>query len=258
MHRSILILSFFFLLMLGRSQNNPVLVNAVSNAPVRCAVLDGENHIINEANGFIIRKKNHYYFITNYHIIEDTNYYSGIVHPFYDNGAIAVPAALSLRSRRKKDGSWGTQKIILFKNGKPNFYRMTFGTKAGDVMACKIDDSSAFNYYPLDYSAATEYKLNSGDEIFLVGYPISIKSNPSVRNGKVIETDSIATTYQGKLPMFLIDLSSPGWYSGSPAFLWNKTLNKAVLIGIIGNADEESNTAVWKISFLSEMIKTLP
>jgi hypothetical protein len=258
MHRFLLLFIFCFVLVLGKSQNNPAIVNAISNAPVRCAVLDGENHVINEANGFVIRKKGHFYFITNYHIIADTNYYSGIVHPFYDNGRITEPTSLQLKTKRKRDGVWGTQKILLFQNGKPNYFRMSFGGKRGDVMAFRIEDSILFNYYPLDYSSAMDYKLNPGDIIYLVGYPISIKSNPSIRNGKIIDTDSIATTYQGKLPMFLIDLSSPGWYSGSPAFIWNKALNKPVLIGIIGNADEESNTAIWKVSFLSEMIGSLP
>lgn len=258
MHRSLLSFSFSFLLIIGKSQTNPVLVSSLSNAPVRCSVLDRQNHLINVANGFVIRKKNHYYFITNYHIIDDTNYYSGIIHPFYDNGRIAEPAALLLKIKRKRDGSWGTQKIPLFVNGKTNYFRMEFAGKKGDVMACKIEDSTLFNFYPLDYNTGTGYKLSTGDEIYLVGYPISLRSNPAVRNGKVIQTDSIATSYQGKLPMILIDLSSPGWYSGSPAFIWNKELNKPVLIGIIGNADEESNTAIWKISFLSELINSLP
>jgi hypothetical protein len=258
MYRFLLAFFLCFLLLPGKSQNNPGLVNALSNAPVRCAVLDDGNHIINQANGFVIRKKNHYYFITNYHIIQDTNYYSGLVHPVYNNGLIAEPAALLLKTKRKKDGSWGTQKISLFRNGKPNYFRMSFAGKKGDVMACKIEDSTLFNYYPLDYNTATGYQLSDGEEIYLVGYPISTRSNPAVRNGKVIETDSILTTYQGKLPMFLIDLSSPGWYSGSPAFVWNKALNKPILIGIIGNADEETNTAIWKISFLIELINSLP
>jgi hypothetical protein len=258
MTRFLLAFSFCLLLARGKSQTNLQLVNALSNAPVRCAVLDAQNHVINQANGFVIRKKNHFYFVTNYHIIEDTNYYSGIVHPFYDNGSIAEPTALSLKFRKKRDGSWGTQKIALFTNGKPNFFRMEFAGKKGDVMACRLEDSISFNYNPLDYYSLTGTKLSTGDSIYLVGYPISAGRNPAVRNGKVIQTDSIATTYQGKLPMILIDLSSPGWYSGSPAFYWNKESNKPILVGIIGNADEESNTAIWKISFLSELINSLP
>src|ERR1700733_298275 len=169
MRRFFLVLSFCFLLLLVKSQTNQVLASSTSNAPVRCAVLDGLNHVINQANGFVIRRKSHFYFITNYHIIEDTNYYSGIIHPFYANGVIAEPAALLLRIKRKKEGTWATQRIALFKNGKPNYFRMAFAGKKGDVMACKIEDSTLFNYYPLDYSGANGYKISAGEEVFLVG-----------------------------------------------------------------------------------------
>jgi hypothetical protein len=258
MQRPLLLSIFWLSFFPGKAQTTQALANALANAPVGCSVLDRQNHVINHANGFLIRKKNHFYFITNFHIIEDTNYYSGLVHPFYENGRIAEPHFLLIRIRRKRDGAWASEKIGLFSNGKPNYFSMSLGSKKGDVIAFLLEDSSSLNYYPLDYTSANTHELGNGEEIYLVGFPISSSNSPTVRSGKVIQTDSVATTYQGKLPMFLIDLSSPGWYSGSPAFIWSRELNKPLLIGIIGNADEESNTAIWKINLLSKMIDSLP
>ena len=160
--------------------------------------------------------------------------------------------------RRKKENAWAFERLPLFINGKPAYYRMKFSGKLADIMAIQIHDTSSFQFELVEYQVQPPYSPGNGDLIYLAGYPLPLKDGPAIRVGKVLETDSVPTTRQGKLPMYLIDLSSPGWYSGSPAFFWNPELNKPVLVGIIGNADEEENTGIWRIDFLREMIDHLP
>jgi len=189
--------------------------------------------------GFIYKFENKSYLITNWHNVTGLNPLTKV--NLASHGGIPDVMTLTMLIN-DKPLKWENFTINLYDDNKADWYVHPVHKEKIDVVAIELEFPENFIgiIKPVnDISYNDDFELEVADDIFVLGYPLSITGGgffPIWKRGSVATEPDI--DYEG-LPKFLIDTATKKGMSGSPVIFrrngfHNKVENKISLDSIIG------------------------
>lgn len=210
---------------------------------------------VHHGTGFIIKKHNNLYVLTNQHVIKDTDYYSK-----KPNNIKGPYSKLRIIGFSKQNGRQTDQYIPLLNGeGAPLYIQGYYNGVISDVVAVPIADTSKLIFEPLEID--TSISLNINDKLIIVGFPSSATNayNFQVLSASILSDPSknaIFTSY-GIVPVLRIEsLNLPG-ASGSPVFKLSSFTSKPILVGMFG-ATGNDYSIVWKLKSIISIMNSIP
>ena len=221
---------------------------------------------IGVATGFVVKKNNLFYLITNWHVVTSRNPFDN--QPLSDTG-IADPSVLKVWFHGSKLGRWTQKEInIIDRDGNELWLEHACGNEI-DVVAIPFEISSDVNIYEVDLALADfDLMVYPSEAVSIIGFPEGLTSGgklPIWKTGHI--ASDIDLDWNGK-PAFLIDATTKSGMSGSPVIAkrvsiyqtsqGNKIGNAVRLLGIYsGREISESGIEVgfvWKPKVISEIL----
>ena len=211
----------------------PIVIDKFSTKPLYL-----ENYLDNVkigiATGFVIKKNNLYYLITNWHVVTFRSPYDN--HPLSNTG-IADPNILKVWHHGKRLGQWIQKEInIIDRNGNNLWLEHACG-KEIDVVAIPLEISSDVNIYDVDLALADfNLMLYPSEAVSIIGFPEGLTSGgkfPIWKTGHI--ASDIDIDWDGK-PAFLIDATTKSGMSGSPVIAKRVSIYQTSQGNTIGNA----------------------
>lgn len=218
----------------------PINPNNLSLVPIFLTMyFDETRQKLATGTGFIYKCKNKFYLITNWHNVTGLNPLTKA--NLATHGGIPDVITLTLMIN-DKPLQWENFTINLYDNNKADWYVHPIHKEKIDVIAIEIEMPENFNgmIKPInEISYNDDFELEIADDIFVLGYPLSITGGgffPIWKRGSVATEPDI--DYEG-LPKFLIDTATKKGMSGSPVIfrrngLHNKIENRISLDTVIG------------------------
>jgi hypothetical protein len=249
----------------GTTDANEIFIDPLSVRPLYLIQVKGEQPL-GRATGFIVQKRDSYYLVTNWHVVNGRNPETNqIEHPTGQ-----TPDALYIWHNGKQLGTWIRKKEDLYDNeGKKRWFEHKNG-RAIDVIALPLTNvGNDITIYPLDLSLAdVDVVPGVAQSVSVVGFPLGFTSNgdfPMWKTGHIASEPTL--DYQGK-PLFLIDATTRGGMSGSPvvfrptgAYKTKKgnmaiSSNITLFLGIYsGRIHKDSEVGmVWRPRLINEII----
>ncbi|WP_020532663.1 S1 family peptidase [Flexithrix dorotheae] len=193
-------------------------INPLSYCSIPITMVFSETMItLANGTGFIFEKKSKYYLITNWHNLTGRN--PDTKEFLSSHGGIPDRINLKLLCRTKPHILWKDFSFSLYdENNNPLWFIHPEHCEKVDVIALELkfsNDSQAI-LKPLNKICFDEYKLEIADDIYILGFPYSIKGGG---NFPIWKRGSIATEpdlFIDKLPKILVDTASRPGMSGSP------------------------------------------
>lgn len=191
-------------------------VTSVSLSAPKIELLGKDGQAVSTASGAFFSHGPKLYLITNWHNLSGLNPLTGN----YLTDAASVPSSVRVVGRRMATESINVPHEFELQLALPDgplwFEHPSFG-RAVDVAACEIPAESAIGLVPCNRQTVTfSVALASGDELFVLGYPIGISGG---LNYPIWKRASIASEpYENLdgLPKYLIDCGSRRGMSGAP------------------------------------------
>jgi hypothetical protein len=213
--------------------NMPIVIDEFSTKPLYLETyLDDVK--IGVATGFVVKKNNSYYLITNWHVVTGRNPYDNRL--LSDTG-IADPNVLKVWFHGPKLGHWIQKEInIIDRDGNKLWLEHERG-KEIDVVAIPLELSSDVKIYDIDLALAEfDIMLYPSEAVSIIGFPEGLTSGgkfPIWKTGHI--ASDIDIDWDGK-PAFLIDATTKSGMSGSPVIAKRVSIYQTSKGNVVGNA----------------------
>jgi hypothetical protein len=230
-----------------------------------------DDKLLGSATGFIIKSKTQNYLVTNYHVVTGR---SPVDRRWLNPKDTIKPNKIAILHNAKILGKniykW---EELLDKNGKPLWRENKIGNEMVDVVELPLKDTSKISIYPVPYKSQldTLLFLQPMDRVFILGFPLGLKSTPALPIWKSGLLASEPYIDQENKPIVWIDaITFPGM-SGSPVYyISNEIVDKngnrnmftnsvSIFMGVFSHANPNNvYGALWKASFLRTIFDSLP
>jgi|GEM_PF-1331716 len=174
---------------------------------------------IGTGTGFLHRRSDSEFLITNWHVITGRNPKSPqhLLDGYPDS-----PSAFRVYYAKRENQNFlirSPEFALYRKDGKPNWIETTLGEERPDLVALPIEISqeSAVSHIE-DFKNPAKGSLRIGKEVVVVGYPFGIRADypfPIWKRGYVASEPSLLV---GGQPKFFLDMPGRPGLSGSPVF----------------------------------------
>lgn len=248
--------------------------NPISFTALYIEAFFGEKQVAT-ATGFLWENNNQKFLITNWHVV--TGFDPKTQQPLDPNGI--TPDKLKIQLRLKENLKLcESYEIPLFSNQDKPLWKVhkDFQSKV-DVAVIKIDPPEKFKTYPINKIEFTDFKLENGFDVFIVGFPKGISGGlnfPIWKRGSIASEPEIDLD---NVPKVLIDGLTREGMSGSPVIAqyvgvysedpnnlqgddWFGTGRKLLGIysgRIIGHSEFEAHLGiVWKASVIEDIVNS--
>ncbi len=178
-----------------------------------------ERQALATATGFTVKVGDHFYLITNWHVVTGRDADTGAC---LDKKNAATPDRLVVRFHQKDAlGTWTSVDIPLFSaEGNPVWIEHPLGSKV-DVVAIPLAPPAHVVIHPLDLSLAeTDMVVAPAMPVSVIGFPLGLSAGenwPIWKTGHVASDPDI--DFQPGRPAFLIDATTRSGMSGAPVVL---------------------------------------
>ena len=218
------------------------------------------------ATGFVVKRNDSYYLITNWHVVTGRNPYSN--RPLSTTG-IADPNILKVWFHAQNLGNWQPKDIELIDNqGNRLWLEHKLGREV-DVVAVQLEPPSDIKMYEIDLVLADfDLMIYPSEAVSIIGFPEGLTSGgrfPIWKTGHI--ASDIDIDWSGK-SAFLIDATTKSGMSGSPVIAKRVSIYQTSRGNQIGNAvrflgvysGREIGTSgievglVWKPRVISEIL----
>lgn len=242
-------------------------IDRLSVTSLAVAVFHGDTSI-GSATGFVLRKNQNYYLVTNRHVVlncaEDTS-------PNNVGGWICADKVKILHNTAGRLGDWFWVEESLYDANKHKRWleHPTLGASA-DLIALPLKNTAGVEFYPLDLALRnSDMQLAPGDPVNIVGFPFGETQGGGL---PIWKTGTIASdldiNYGGKAK-FLVDATARSGMSGSPVYARRFTnpdkagaANVEGITKFLGVYAEENQAlelgAVWKAEAVATLYDSLP
>lgn len=226
---------------------------------------------LGSGTGFIIKSKTKNYLVTNYHVLTNKNPVTG---QWLDPKVPIAPNRIAIVQNATKLGDHVIKwENLLDNSGKPLWHETTINKEMVDVVELPLLDTTGIAIYPISYNniAPDSFAIAPTDRVFIVGFPLGLKSAPFFpiwKSGLIASEPEID---QENKPIVWIDVVSFPGMSGSPTYL---ILNEATtkngdrmmfvghqtfFMGVFSHGHpNQVYGALWKASFLKNIFDKLP
>jgi hypothetical protein len=224
-------------------------------------------HVLSTATGFIIRRDDTDFLITNWHVVTGRD--SETEQPLSPTAAVPDTIRIVLHAKAKL-GAWVIGTEPLYINGQRAWLEHSKG-RLVDVVALPLKNIPAeAAVYPLDLAlAGVDLQPQPAMPVSIIGYPFGISAGgawPIWKTGHIATDPDI--DYDGR-PAFLIDATTRGGMSGSPVVVrisggYNDSKGNYILAGGVvtkflgiysGRVHEQAEIGrVWRPGVLSDIL----
>ena len=189
---------------------------------------------IGVATGFVVKKNNLYYLVTNWHVVTLRNPFDN--RPLSDTG-MADPNVLKVWFHGSTLGHWIQKEInIIDQDGNKLWLEHVRG-KEIDVVAVPLEISSDVNIYEIDLALADfDLKLYPSEAVSIIGFPEGLTSGGKFPIWKTGHIASDIDIDWDSRPAFLIDATTKSGMSGSPVIAKRVSIYQTSQGNRIGNA----------------------
>ena len=209
-------------------------------------------------SGFVVRKGDRRFLITNFHLIDNKDYYSQKEH--LPKGPYDILRIWNLCSDKQKEYF----EIEIRKIGKEYFYRNEYCQNLTDLIAIEIPRAQSICTDIIDYCEFEKDKkeiLKLNSEVIISGYPNFGDGdvNNIVLLAQIISEPKKDMIFPDKrrLPLIKVNEKGTGGLSGSPVFTWSNNLKKYVFIGVYSASDENGNGFFWRPDIVKDLIEKI-
>jgi S1-C subfamily serine protease len=221
------------------------------------------------ATGFIVKKNELSYLITNWHVVTGRNPNDN--QPLSHTG-MADPNILNVWLHAQTLGNWAQHKInIIDEDGDKKWLEHDLG-KEVDAVAIPLEVPSGVRIYEIDMALADfDLMIYPSEPVSIIGFPEGLTSGgrlPIWKTGHI--ASDIDIDWNGK-PAFLIDATTRRGMSGSPVIAKRISIYQTSQGNQVGNAvrflgiysGREISTSgveiglVWKPRVISEILSQL-
>jgi hypothetical protein len=271
MIRGIIILIFLTFLVRTSFCQNRVITRIESVQSLYIETYKG-NIQLGSATGFIIRSKTKNYLITNWHVVTNKD---PKTKNWIDPKTPISPDNIRILQNSYILGKYTTTKEKLLKgDGTALFKEFQINSEMVDVVAIPLTDTLInVKIYPVSYKSTYDSLLISPtDRIFVLGFPLGVKSAPSMpiwKSGLIASEPDID---QESKPIIWVDIISYGGMSGSPVYYITDKLmfkngsasnmiggSQSFFMGVFSHGyDKISTGALWKSTYLKPLFDSLP
>jgi hypothetical protein len=202
------------------------------------------NEVLSHGTGFIYKKEENYYLITNWHIVSGKHPDTG-AHLSADAGEPNV--VCTYFRDRDNPGSTHKEIIRLYADDdmqKPIWKEHPLHKSKVDVVAIPLQDTITNKYgmFPInDIQFDSEYKEEVADEAFVIGYPFAEPTYIALPIWKKASISSEPDVNINQLPMMYIDSATRSGLSGSPVIM-----QRIGVHGLVGGV-LDANSSVGRI-----------
>jgi len=247
---------------------NSQTIDRLSVTSLAVAVFHGDASI-GRATGFVLKKDENYYLVTNRHVVltcaEDSN-------PDDVGGWICADKLKILHNAAGHLGDWFWVEESLYDENKHHRWleHPTLGASA-DLVALPLKNTAGVQFYPLDLSLRnTDVELGPGDPVNVVGFPFGETQGgglPIWKSGTI--ASDLDINYGGKAK-FLVDATARSGMSGSPVYArrfgtyqsksgTTHTGNATRFLGVYSEENQALELgAVWKAEAVAALYDSLP
>lgn len=226
---------------------------------------------LGSGTGFIIRSRSNPYLVTNWHIATNKNAWN---NQWMDSKVKITPNKIKITHNSDVLGShidkWENLTSV---DGKIRYFQDKIGAEMVDVVELPLTDTVGIKIYPVDYNseAKTNVMIQVTDRVFILGYPLGIRSAPSfpVWKSGLIASEP-AVNQEGKPVMWVDALTYPGM-SGSPVYFVGDEYttkdgsrnmlvgNATIFLGVFSHMNIYGvYGALWKAEFVKTIFDRLP
>jgi len=180
-------------------------------------ILGKNNQQMAQATGFIARKKNEYYLITNWHVLSGRHPQTNEIIDLQGQ----VPDSVWIWHHKKNLGNWILKEEKLYDiSGKKRWKEHAEGRKI-DIVALKLENlTEDVEIHPFDLNLANADMIPEvAMPISIIGFPLGFSGSgkfPIWKTGHIASEPEL--NYNNE-PLFLIDATTRGGMSGSPVVL---------------------------------------
>lgn len=243
----------------------PVRIDEFSVKPLYLDIYRAERRV-SVATGFVVKKNDSYYLITNWHVVTCRNPLNN--QPLFDATAVD-PSVLKIWFHGLNLGHWISKEIdIIDQTGNRLWLEHERGEEI-DVVAVPLEISNDIKIYDVDLTLADfDLMLYPSEAVSIIGFPEGWTSGgkfPIWKTGHI--ASDIDIDWDGK-PAFLIDATTKSGMSGSPVIAKRVSIYQTSRGNNIGNAvrflgiysgREISDSGieigfVWKPKVISEIL----
>jgi Trypsin-like peptidase domain len=257
-------LSFFFLTSYSQT------ISKIESVQSLYIELFKDNLKLGSATGFIIQSKTRAYLVTNYHVVTNKK---PTDNSWLDSKYPVTPNRIAIVHNAKILGNYVVKFEDLISNkGDTLWYQNTIGNEMVDVVEIPLHDTVGITTYPVNYHNTPDSILISPtDRVFIPGFPLGLKSFPSLpiwKSGFIASEPDI--DQENKPIIWVDDIPFPGM-SGSPVYLITKDLNykngssstiigppASFFIGVFSHGEGAVYGALWKGTYLKNIFDKLP
>ena len=136
------------------------------------------------ATGFVVKKDDHCYLVTNWHVVSGRNPKTN--KTLSPTGAIPNRIVI-WHNQKDKLGSWIALAYPLQdKDGIPLWKETSVENEKNDVVILPFEDSANISIYPLDLNLKDiDLVISPSEDVTIVGFPYGKASAESSLNGKI-------------------------------------------------------------------------
>lgn len=229
-----------------------------------------DNILIGKATAFIIRPKEKYYLVTNYHVLSGK---FADKDEWLPNSPNLAPNRIKIYHNGIKLGIHVAVWEPLINDEQNLWKEFKHGIGYADVAVLPLTDVNGVELHPVDYTSIAEtlVRLGPTDRLFVIGFPngMSGANNfPIWKSGIIASEPSLQ---QEQKPVIWLDMMGIGGMSGSPVyFIENNFIesngNRAQTVepvhlfaGIFSHGHPSIElAALWKASYLKSIFDNLP
>lgn len=212
----------------------PILIDEFSVKPLYLETYLGEQRL-GVATGFVVKKNESYYLITNWHVVTGRNPFNNNL-PLSTTG-VADPNILRVWFHGQNLGNWISKEIRLINEAGDKLWFEHERCEQVDVVAIPFTITEDIKIYEIDLAMADfDLIIYPSEAVSIIGFPMALTSGgkfPIWKTGHV--ASDIDIDWDGK-PAFLIDATTKGGMSGSPVIAKRVCIYQTSHGNTVGNA----------------------
>lgn len=244
-------------------------VDQLSRTSLKLTIRRGDVEI-GSATGFVLKKNQKYYLITNRHVVlscaEDTK------NPNDVGGWLCADNIQILHNRANRPGEWLLIREDLYDGHNARLWaeHPTLGGSA-DIVALPLRSIEGIAFYPLDLELRkTQLVIGPGDTVSIAGFPSGLAQWGGLAIWKTGTLASDPEIDFERKPRFLLDTTARPGMSGSPVYIRRSGAFEEVpgliqggeATKFLGVYAAENTTleigVVWKAQVVAELYDSLP
>ena len=224
----------YFISNMLESRTMPIGIDEFSVKPLYVEMYRDEQKA-GVATGFVVKKNDSYYLITNWHVVTCRNPYNNN-RPLSTTGVVD-PNILKVWFHGLNLGNWISKEIDLINGtGDKLWFEHELGEEI-DVVAVPLEISDDIKIYDIDLTLADfDLMIYPSEAVSIIGFPMGLTSGgkfPIWQTGHV--ASDIDIDWNGK-PVFLIDATTKSGMSGSPVIAKRVSIYQTSQGNKVGNA----------------------